>query len=126
MFFDSLFTKQVRGLVLLALVAFVFPFFFSSCVTRKVAILPAYDQIYSPIGKRDLPRPSQKQVDSLVMIYGENKELLDEYIEILITALSYYPELKSTHIIFEYSNEKNNNGLSSITIFIPKNLQGFD
>lgn len=106
MFFDSLFTKQVRGLLLLALVAFVFPFFFSSCVTRKVAILPAYDQIYSPIGKRDLPRPSQKQVDSLVMIYGENKELLDEYIEILITALSYYPELKSTHIIFEYSNEK--------------------
>lgn len=105
MFFDSLFTKQVRGLVLLTLVVFVF-FFFSSCVTRKVAILPAYEQIYSPIGKRDLPKPSQKQVDSLVMIYGENKEMLDEYIEILITALSYFPELKSTHIIFEYSNEK--------------------
>ncbi|WP_297718025.1 hypothetical protein [uncultured Porphyromonas sp.] len=105
MFFGFLFTKQVRGLILLALVGFIF-LFFSSCVTRKVAILPAYEQIYSPIGKRDLPRPSQKQVDSLVMIYGENKELLDEYIEILITALSYYPELKSTHIIFEYSDEK--------------------
>ena len=90
----------------LALIAFIFSVFFSSCVTRKFAILPAYEQICSPIGKRYLSRPSQKQVDSLVMIYGQNKGLLDEYTDILITALSYYPELKSTHIIFEYSNEK--------------------
>ncbi|KXB34190.1 hypothetical protein HMPREF1869_01279 [Bacteroidales bacterium KA00251] len=93
-------------LFLALLLSFVLSYFFPSCVTRKVAILPAYEQICSSIGRRYLPRPSQKQVDSLVMIYGENKELLDDYTDILITALSYYPELKSTHIIFEYSNEK--------------------
>lgn len=106
MIYYSLLIKERREVILLAFVTFVCFCLFSSCVTRKVAVLPAYAQICSPIGKRYLPRPSQTQVDSLVMIYEKNKELLDEYKDILITALSYYPELKSTHIKFEYSNEK--------------------
>lgn len=120
MVYKSLLTIKRRGVILLAFVAFACSSFFSSCVTRKVAILPAYEQISSPIGKRYLSRPSEKQVDSLVMIYGENKELIDAYADILIVALSYYPELKSTHIKFEYSNEKTTMASRPSRIMFPR------
>lgn len=84
----------------------IFAFLFSSCVTRRVAQLPAYTMVKSPVGLRFLSKPSSYEVDSLKAIYGVNKRLLDEYSDILIVALSYYPELKGTRIIFEYSNEK--------------------
>lgn len=117
---NSLSTKQVQVFFHLVLVFLAFFVFFSSCVTRKGSSLPAYEQICSPIGRRYLSRPSQKQVDSLVMIYGENKELLDEYTDILIIALSYYPELKSTHIIFEYSNEKTTMASRPSRLLLPR------
>lgn len=79
---------------------------FSACVTRKAGVLPAYTEIRQPIGERYLYPPSQKEVDSLTAIYGQNKTLIDKYAHILIVALSYYPELKEVKIKFEYSREK--------------------
>ena len=87
------------GFVTIGLVA-------SSCATRRKSTLPPYDLIASPVGQRYLTRPSRAEVDSLVTIYGRNKGLLPEYSDVLVVALSYYPELQSTYIKFEYSSEQ--------------------
>lgn len=96
--------RELSSTFLLVLICFVLTF--SSCVTRRVSQLPAYSQINSPVGVRYLEKPSTFEVDSLIEIYGVNKTLIDEYSDVLIVALSYYPELKGTRIKFEYSNEK--------------------
>ncbi len=101
------FKPQRWGRVVFSSISFILGIFiFSSCVTRKGSVLPAYERINSPVGERYLSRPSREEVDSLIRVYGTNKTLLEEYADILIVALSYYPELRDTHIKFEYSNEQ--------------------
>lgn len=100
----SLDRRELIPVVLLC-IAF-FDLFMSSCVTRKKVLPLDYSLIKSPIGQSNIERPTPEETDSLVVIYGNNKKLIEEYADILITALSYYPELKDTRIIFEYSKEK--------------------
>lgn len=115
---------QRRGIKFLAFITFVYgtlcTLSLTSCVTKKTATLPAYEQIHSPIGERYLERPTQEKVDSLIAIYGENKLLIQEYAHILIVALSYYPELKSTRIKFEFSNEKTTMASRPSKMFFPR------
>lgn len=100
-------SKRSKGFVVLFFVTLICSTLsLSSCVTRKIATLPTYEHIHSPVGERYLERPKRAEVDSLIAIYGTNKCLIDEYDDILIVALSYYPELKDVHIKFEYSDEK--------------------
>lgn len=101
------------GFVTIGLVA-------SSCATRTKSTLPTYNLIASPVGQRCLTRPSQAEVDSLVAIYGHNKSLLPEYSDILVVALSYYPELQSTHIKFEYSSEQTTMASRPASVFPPR------
>lgn len=91
-----------------------------SCVTRKSASLPLYSRITSPVGVRYLQPPTAAELDSLRHHYGRHKVLLDEYAEIILVALSYYPELQDTHIRFEYSNEQTTMASRPASIFHPR------
>ena len=54
---------------------------------------------------REFRFPTEKQVDSLLGIYSNNKTFVDEYLEPTLIALSYFPELKDISITFKYSKE---------------------
>lgn len=118
---NNILQRQRRGFVILAFVTLIYSTLsLSSCVTRKIATLPAYEQIHSPVGERYLERPKREEVDSLIAIYGINKHLIDEYADILIVALSYYPELKDVRIKFEYSDEKTTMASRPSKVFFPR------
>ena len=64
-------------------------------------------------------------VDSLKNIYGNNKELLNEFELQTLVALSYYPELLNAHIRFKYStiNSTAQTTVTLISIFKKINKQ---
>lgn len=92
----------------------------SSCATRKYAMLSDYTQINSPIGVRFLTPPSAKQLDSMMLQFGQNKKLIERYNHIILVALSYYPELKDTRIEFVFSDEKTTMACRPSSVFFPR------
>lgn len=48
---------------------------------------------------------SECQIDSLRSIYGDNKVFAEDFLEATLIALSHYPELKNTRIVFKLSAE---------------------
>lgn len=74
----------------------------ASCGVRRFASLP---HVTSNNFYCEHPRLDENQIDSLRAIYGNNKEFCESFIEPILIALSYYPELKNTNINFKYSKE---------------------
>ena len=75
----------------------------SSCGVRRNAILPQFS--VNPIVREFQPL-NQAQKDSLKALYGTNKIFVEEYLNATLIALSYFPELRYTHIEFRYSRER--------------------
>ena len=75
----------------------------SSCGVRRAATLPQFS--VNPIVREFQPL-SETQKDSLLAIYGTNKTFVDKYLNATLIALSYFPELRYTHIEFRYSHER--------------------
>ena len=77
--------------------------FLSSCGVRRAAILPQFS--VNPIVREFQPL-NETQKDSLLALYGTNKIFVEEYLNATLIALSYFPELRYTHIEFRYSRER--------------------
>jgi len=75
----------------------------SSCGVRRSAILPQFS--VNPIVREFQPL-NEAQKDSLMALYGTNKIFIEEYLNATLIALSYFPELRYTHIEFRYSRER--------------------
>jgi hypothetical protein len=65
---------------------------------------------YDPAHSNSLPGidsgSTNYNADSLKRIYGKNKTFISEYELPSLIALSHYPELKETHIVFKLSDEE--------------------
>ncbi len=74
----------------------------SGCGITRRAQLPhfAYNEVH-----RIYPQLTDSQVDSLLLIYGNNKIFVEEFLEPTLIALSHYPELVDTPIEFKCSAE---------------------
>lgn len=73
-----------------------------SCGVKRGAYLhlPANNLVL-----REIPHLAERQIDSLSGIYCNKKIFVDEYLEPILIALSYFPELKDIPITFKYSKE---------------------
>jgi hypothetical protein len=56
-----------------------------------------------PNDEKSIVRLSKNEIDSLMLIYGNNKIILSDFKEQILIALTYFPELKDYHIVFKYS-----------------------
>ena len=95
--------NSFRSLFLLPLLFMVLVTSLSRCVISRKATLSTLSHNNSV---RTFGNLSIELIDSLMTLYGNNKIFLDKYLEPSLIALSYYPELASTHIEFIYSKEK--------------------
>lgn len=68
---------------------------------------PENDTVPCPNTFRHFERLNTFTIDSLELLYGTNKELVKDYKEQCLLALSYYPELKEVKIKFKYSRREN-------------------
>ncbi len=87
---------QRRGLFLVVLICAACNLFVGCGVTRKAMLPVSSERAFM----RYESRLNDNQIDSLKAIYGNNKLFIEEYIEPTLIALSYFPELKDTHIEF--------------------------
>lgn len=75
----------------------------TSCSVKRSAIT---FQVPDRKPVREFSRLSANETDSLMKLYGNNKKIVDEFLEPTLIALSFFPELKNTNIEFRYSKEK--------------------